>query len=213
MTRLKRTRHPHARASWLAPLLVLAGVLVPVLASASLLVGPKTRVRGFDLAAQVLVGLEGDVSRTARQGYEVWYDELASGSLVAPNSGMSANKLAGDSVRDLIAAREAPALTEQTIQTFGGVRRVDVLKLGDELVSIESKVGRTSLGPRGGRVRQELARDWWSRRRAEGLPDSATKIDRVRWEFSRSDVTNKVGPTKPLQQKLDKLDFETVINE
>jgi hypothetical protein len=67
--------------------------------------------------------------------------------------------LAGDAVRDMIAAREAPTLIEQLFTTVGGVRRVDVLKLGDELpFSIESKVGRTSLGSR---ERQELARDWW----------------------------------------------------
>jgi len=35
----------------------------------------------------------------------------------------------------------------------------------------------------------------------------------VRWEFSKSAVTEKVGPTKGLQEKLDKLGFETVIND
>ncbi|MFY8041300.1 MAG: hypothetical protein ACOVOD_00055, partial [Rhodoferax sp.] len=94
-------------------------------------------------------------------------------------TGVTANKLAGDAVRDVIAAREAPALIEQSFITVGGVRRVDVLKLGDELpFSIESKVGRTSLGSR---ERQELARDWWLLRQ--------NRISGVRWEFSPSGVT------------------------
>jgi len=104
-------------------------------------------------------------------------------------------------MRDVIAAREAPALTEQTFTTVGGVRRVDVLKIGDRLVSIESKVGRTSLSAE---VRQELARDWWLRRQGQ--------VQHVVWEFSPSDVTGLGGPTAPLRQMLDKLGFEVRIN-
>ncbi len=120
-------------------------------------------------------------------------------------SAVELNKSAGDSVRDAIAAREAPALKEQTFTTVGGVRRVDVLKLGNQTTAMESKVGRTSLGPTGGRVRQELARDWWLVRQ--------NRIDAVRWEFTRSQATGQVGPTAPLQQKLNKLGFQTKINE
>jgi hypothetical protein len=110
--------------------------------------------------------------------------------------------LAGDAVRDMIAAREAPTLIEQLFTTVGGVRRVDVLKLGDELpFSIESKVGRTSLGSR---ERQELARDWWLLRQ--------NRVSGVRWEFSPSGVNGGVGPSPALQQKLNKLGFETRIN-
>jgi hypothetical protein len=75
----KRTRTSRAWTSLL--------VLVPALASASIPAQPETRVRGFDLAAQVLVGLEGDLSRTSHQGYGLWYGGHASGSLVAPKSG------------------------------------------------------------------------------------------------------------------------------
>jgi hypothetical protein len=114
---------------------------------------------------------------------------------------VQANKLAGDAMRDVIAAREAPALTEQTFTTVGGVRRIDVLKLGDELVGIESKVGRTSLDAA---VRQELARDWWLVRQGQ--------LDRVVWEFTPSQVTGAGGPTGPLLQKLQKLGFDVRIN-
>ena len=89
---------------------------------------------------------------------------------VPRTAGIQANKAAGDAVRDLIATREAPALIEQTFRTVGGVRRVDVLKLGDELAAIESKVGRTGLGLRGSRIRQELARDWWLQRQGQVDP-------------------------------------------
>jgi hypothetical protein len=116
-------------------------------------------------------------------------------------TGIQANKLAGDKVRDAIALREAPAVIEHPFVTLGGVRVADVVKLGDEIVEIESKVGRTSLTPR---VRQELARDWWLRRQGQ--------VDRVVWEFSPSDVTGKVGPTPQLAEKLKKLEFDVRTN-
>jgi len=115
--------------------------------------------------------------------------------------GLRANKAAGDAMRDVIAAREAPALTEQSFSTVGGVRVVDVLKLGDEMTAIESKVGRTFLDSR---TRQELARDWWLVRQKQ--------VGKVAWEFSRSDVTGKVGPSKELLEKLYKLGFDVKVN-
>ncbi len=120
----------------------------------------------------------------------------------APTSRILANKSAGDSARDAIAAREAPAVIEQTFKTAGGPRRVDVVKIGETRVGIESKVGRVSLTPE---VRQELARDWWLRRQGQ--------LDKIVWEFSRSAVTNKIGPTRPLLKKLKDLDFEVRIVE
>jgi len=62
-----------------------------------------------------------------------------------------------------------------------------VVKVGDKLVAIESKVGRADLTAR---VRQELARDWWLRRQGQ--------VDRVVWEFTPSEVTGAGGPTAPL---------------
>lgn len=129
--------------------------------------------------------------------------EVSSSSALSASqtTGVQANKQAGDAVRDLIAAREAPALTEQVFSTVGGVRRVDVLKLGDELVGIESKVRRTSLDSR---VRRELARDWWLRRQGQ--------VDRIQWEFTPSSTTGAGGPTQPLLEKLGKLGFDVRIN-
>jgi hypothetical protein len=73
------------RAAWLASLLVLAGVLVPALVSASIARGPETRVWGFDFQNAAGVGAEGDLSHGSRQAYELWYGGLASDSTVAPN--------------------------------------------------------------------------------------------------------------------------------
>jgi hypothetical protein len=115
--------------------------------------------------------------------------------------GVQANKLMGDTARNLIAAREAPARIEQVFVTIGGVRRVDVLKLGDELIAIESKVGPVGLKAR---VRRELARDWWLRRQGQ--------VDRVIWEFSPSPTTGLGGPNAPLLEKLRKLGFEVRTN-
>jgi len=107
------------------------------------------------------------------------------------------NKINGDAARDRIARREAPSLTEQNMTTVGGSRRIDVRKLGDLRIGIESKVGRTGLTPR---VRQELARDWWLRRQ--------DRLDEVWWEFSRSLATGKSGPAPALADKLNKLGFK-----
>ncbi len=93
MKRLKMVGHARAWALRLPPLLVLAAVLVPAVASASIAVGPETRVMGFDLAGGPRVGFEGDLSRTSRQAYRLWYGGTASGSLVAPNRG-AANRWA-----------------------------------------------------------------------------------------------------------------------
>ncbi|MBC8553940.1 MAG: RHS domain-containing protein, partial [Candidatus Brocadiales bacterium] len=95
-------------------------------------------------------------------------------------STIQANKAAGDAVRDVIAARTGGVI-EKNFRVTGGLRRVDVL---DGTTAIESKVGRTGLSKR---VKQELARDVKMLRSGQ--------VDKVQWEFSRSGVTGKVGPT------------------
>lgn len=130
--------------------------------------------------------------------------QIAGGSqgadaLNVAGTGVAANRAAGNAARDFIAAREAPSLIEQNLRTTGGLRRLDVLKEGDELVGIESKVGRTSLTPR---VRQELARDVKLLRSGE--------LDQVRWEFWKSARTGEGGPSSALRQRLDKFGIEIV---
>jgi hypothetical protein len=127
--------------------------------------------------------------------------ELFPGSKPPPTtSTIKANKSAGDAVRDRIAIREAPAKIEQELETVGGIRRLDVLKSGTERIAIESKVGLTDLSSH---VRQELSRDWWLLRQEQ--------VDRVIWEFSRSEVTGLQGPTSRLLSKLQKLGIEVRI--
>ncbi|MBH3383437.1 MULTISPECIES: hypothetical protein [Pseudomonas] len=110
---------------------------------------------------------------------------------------VQSNKKSGDAARDHIAAREGAEI-EKNFRVTGGLRRVDILKKGGEIVAIESKVGRTGLNSR---IRQELARDVKLMRKGD--------VDRVVWEFSRSARTQKSGPTPALQKKLDKLGIET----
>ncbi len=93
----------------------------------------------------------------------------------------------------LLAKLQPPALIEQNLRVTGGLRRVDVLKQGTRIVACESKVGRTGLTKR---VRQELARDVKLLRSGQ--------VDEVVWEFSKSSVTGKIGPTPSLLEKLKK---------
>jgi hypothetical protein len=112
----------------------------------------------------------------------------------SPKAQILRNKEVGDAASARIAARYPGADREVTLYPRSGPRRVDVLTPDGQ--AIESKVGRTSLTPR---VRQELSRD------EEILKDS--KIDAVtsvRWEFSRSPTTGKIGPTGPLAKALEK---------
>ncbi len=113
------------------------------------------------------------------------------------------NKKAGDNARDFIAKREGNgALIEQSFQTTGGLRRLDVLVNGLQRTAIESKVGRTRLSDH---IRREIARDIKLLR--------ANKIDKVQWEFFISSHTGKGGPTKELLQKLQKLGKNVILHD
>ena len=63
----------------------------------------------------------------------------------------------------------------------------------DGTTGIESKVGRTGLTSR---VRQEVARDIKILRSGQ--------LDRIEWVFTRSPTTGKIGPTKALENVLNK---------
>ena len=62
---------------------VLASLLVPGLASASIDVGLETRVGGFDLGTPAGVGGEPTLTHSTHQGYPPAYDAIASGFLLA----------------------------------------------------------------------------------------------------------------------------------
>jgi hypothetical protein len=108
-------------------------------------------------------------------------------------SDIGANKEAGDTASDRIASRFPGARREVTFQTSEGPRRVDVLT--DDGLAIESKVGRTS---NSSFVRAEVRKD------AEVLSDPDSGVDRIEWEFSRSEVTGKSGPTPRLREALER---------
>ncbi len=86
----------------------------------------------------------GRVTQTrARYGFTEASDNVFGMADDAAKKRIQANKIAGDDIRDIIAAREAPALPEQTFHTVGGTRRVDVLKLGDAGNRIQGRTNRT----------------------------------------------------------------------
>ncbi|EHK1273550.1 RHS repeat protein [Escherichia coli] len=100
------------------------------------------------------------------------------------------NKTIGDKVRDIIAKERGTTLIEQNYRVTGGLRRIDVV---DGVTGIESKVGRTGITAR---VRQEVARDIKILRSGQ--------LDQIEWVFTRSPTTGKIGPTKPLEDLLNK---------
>ena len=100
------------------------------------------------------------------------------------------NKTIGDKVRDMIAKERGTTLIEQNYRVTGGLKRIDVV---DGVTGIESKVGRTGLTTR---VRQEVARDIMILR--------SEQLDQIEWVFTRSSTTGKIGPTKPLEDLLNK---------
>ncbi|EGJ5940669.1 hypothetical protein [Escherichia coli] len=90
----------------------------------------------------------------------------------------------------MIAKERGTTLIEQNYRVTGGLRRIDVV---DGVTGIESKVGRTGLTTR---VRQEVARDIKILR--------SEQLDQIEWVFTRSPTTGKIGPTKPLEDLLNK---------
>lgn len=102
-----------------------------------------------------------------------------------------ANQAAGNAARDAIAARYPGAETEVTYETPTGPRRVDILT--PEGGEIESKVGYTSLTKS---IASQIEKDQWLVKNGD--------VSSVEWEFSRSEVTGRAGPSGPLAAALDK---------
>jgi hypothetical protein len=87
------------------------------------------------------------------------------------------------------------------LPTSDGFRRLDVLT--SEGLAIESKVGRTSLSPE---VQRQVLKD------VQLLNDPLSGVRSLTWEFSRSPVTGKVGPTAPLENFLRQNRVNVIIN-
>ena len=113
------------------------------------------------------------------------------------------NKEIGDAASDAIAMRYPFALREVPFKTIGGPRIQDVVPLGTgRRVAIESKVGETALS---GRIRQEVARDWWLLRQ--------NQVDEIIWEFTPSPITRKGGPQPALLETLQRLGIKVRVNK
>jgi RHS repeat-associated protein len=113
------------------------------------------------------------------------------------------NKSAGDAARDNIAKRYPGSKIEQFRPTNDGARFFDVLT--PDGIAIESKVGRTGLTTGKDGTLRQLLKD-------KELLDTGI-VPEVRWEFSRSSTTGKIGPTPKLKAALEDAGIKIVINE
>lgn len=112
------------------------------------------------------------------------------------------NRINGNAASDLIAKRYPGARREVSKSTSDGTRYIDVLTR--EGTAVESKVGRTSLSKS---VKRQINKD------IELRNDPTSGVNNVVWEFSKSPITNKTGPTKPLKKYLEDNNIEIIINE
>ena len=104
-----------------------------------------------------------------------------------------ANQTAGNAARDAIAATHPESRTEFLVRTGElGWRRIDVLTFRG--VTIESKVGYTSLTPS---VQSQINKD------VSLLADRL--VTGLRWEFTASAVTGRIGPSPALAAELERV--------
>ncbi|GMA25849.1 hypothetical protein GCM10025864_36080 [Luteimicrobium album] len=149
-----------------------------VMAMASVVTVPIGGLEGIGAKAVEKVG-----AKTAAKVVEKAAAKKATSTVLA-------NKAAGDAARDSIAAVHPGSAIEQSFQTEFGVRRIDVFTGSG--TGIESKVGRTSLSAS---TRSQIAKDSW-------LMENNPEVGGIEWVFTRSGVTGRLGPTKPLQNAL-----------
>jgi hypothetical protein len=90
----------HRRPRLLLLACVLASLLVPGLASASIDVGLETRVRGLDLGNAHSIGAPRPVTLGTHQGYGLAYDDIASGSLLAARGASAVGRSLDDVIAD-----------------------------------------------------------------------------------------------------------------
>jgi RHS repeat-associated protein len=138
---------------------------------------------GCALASTFLATTAVGVGRLTRIG--------AAEPAAAGETQIAANQAAGNKARDAIAARYAGAEAEVGFQTKLGLRRIDVLT--SEGLAIESKVGYTSLTSS---IEMQIAKDQ--------LLLQSGRISGLRWVFTASNVTGRVGPSGPLAAALEK---------
>ncbi len=113
------------------------------------------------------------------------------------------NKISGDATRDNIAKRYPGSKIEQFRSTSDGARFFDVLTPAG--LAIESKVGRTGLTTGKNGTLRQLLKD-------KELLDDAI-VPEIMWEFSRSPITGKIGPTPKLEAALKDAGIKIKINE
>lgn len=173
------------------------GRAVPAIAL--LLIPAAKAARGLKVADGV--GAGGDAAASGGRAAAGAEGAGATGAESADAAQVLLNKTMGDAAANRIASRYPGAQREVTLPAESGIRRLDILT--PDGVAIESKVGRTSLTAD---VQRELARD------VELLDQPGSRVHEVEWHFTRSPVTGEVGPTRPLQEALDKAGIKVVID-
>jgi hypothetical protein len=145
----------------------------------------------------------GNTAKTTATHNTQWRESLASpkassapsrppSSPASTRSNIAKNKAAGDAARDRVARQIPGSEREKFYKTTKGPRFVDVFDPRTRLAR-EVKVGKTGLTKR---TKRQAEKD--IELRAGG------DIKGAEWDFARSPTTGLRGPTKPLEQFLNK---------
>jgi len=164
----------------------------------------------FENTLQVVGGITGNLPELSRLRVQVDPGTFSSGPIpfggvsikTTGRSQVQINREIGNVARDNIAARSPGAQKEAFFDTSLGARRLDVLTTPG--LAIESKVGRTSLTST---VRRQIQKD------IELFNTARSPVNSLQFQFTRSPITNKVGPTRPLADFLQQNNIPFIIND
>ena len=169
--------------------------------------GAKVKVleAGVNAAVEVaLVPVGGAVFSAGRKGLQALRaaDKAADVARAADGLSDAGRRLrvnqANSARAEAATAKQFPGSQSQVVkQTTGGSRKIDTLT--DARRAIETKVGRQSLTKN---ARRQIARDVKLRRH----PFSGVKS--LQWNFYRSPITGRIGPTGPLRSALQRHGFD-----
>lgn len=122
------------RSLLLVWLVAIIGMLAPSIASAATSTRPETRVWGFELVAQTLVGRSSARTHEKHPENSNAYDELASGSPLAAEGALAVDGAPG--------ALGITGRTGQTFEILDGVRRAKAAaELGQTTIEAQVEIG------------------------------------------------------------------------
>ncbi len=136
-------------------------------------------------------GIVGKGVRGGQAGIDLLKGADAAAGAARGGSTIVANKARGDAAAAAVARQFPGSRAAPTLQTPRGARRLDFVAPGGR--GFEVKQGYTSYSAR---IREQVARD------AELLRSG--QVQSIEWQFVRSPVTGRVGPSGPLRDALDR---------